>query len=164
MRRPSPKVRTLWRLRSAALGVLLTLPLAGLGLGIVLGAELGRGLLPLAVVPPLVGAGIGLWHGTRAYERYRYDLDDERVLLHHGVVFRSEQTVPLLRLQHVDLARGPLERALGLASLTIHTAAPSADVELPGIAESDVEQLRADLLDRARSAAARHGVTDVDAV
>ena len=81
-----------------------------------------------------------------------------------GVLFHSDATVPLFRVQHVDLGRGPLQLLFGLTTLVVHTAAPAADVVLPDVAADDAEELRDQVLAAARRAAAELGTVDVDAV
>jgi len=51
--------------------------------------------------------------------------------------------VPFGRVQHIDLAQGPLERAFGLATLVLNTAGTrGAAVKLPGLAQADAEEMR----------------------
>jgi len=69
------------------------------------------GLLLLAfVVPPL------------AFARWRYAYLGDLLLLRYGILFVEERAVPVKRMQHVDLVRGPLERLFGLATLVVFTA------------------------------------------
>lgn len=108
-------------------------------------AWLGR--LALALVPwsVLLLAGIlwSLWYPSRAHRAWGYRIQDQVLEIRSGVWFRVTRFLPLSRLQHVDLHRGPLERAHGLASLTLHTAGTrEASVGLPGLAEAEAERLR----------------------
>jgi hypothetical protein len=49
----------------------------------------------------------------------------------------------LARVQHLDVAQGPLERTFGVARLILHTAGTShAIVVLPGISRPTAEELR----------------------
>jgi len=113
-------------------------------------------LLAFAVVPVALVAGQGLvafggwllltaligfwivWYPPRRYASWGYRLDQRVLEIRSGVWFRVVQLLPLNRLQHVDLRRGPLERAHGLASLVFHTAGThQATLELPGL-DADV--------------------------
>ena len=46
------------------------------------------------------------------------------------------------RLQFVDVTAGPLDRAFGLTSVQLHTAAATSDAAIPGLAPEVAAQLR----------------------
>jgi hypothetical protein len=55
--------------------------------------------------------------------------------------------IPLSRVQHVDLERGPIERHFGLASLEIHTAGTqNATHKISGLAAETANQVREELI------------------
>nr|WP_274387440.1 PH domain-containing protein [Salsipaludibacter albus] len=115
------------------------------------------------VVVGLVFLGLTAVGPTLAWRRWRWDVDELALTLRHGVVTRQVQALPFFRIQHVDTHQGPLDRALGMTGLNVHTA--SITSRLPGIATAEAEDLRQELLERA-AAAAREANTDgdVDAV
>jgi uncharacterized protein len=86
---------------------------------------------------------IGLW---LAYRRYRYTfwkLDRDGFAVKRGRIWQWETRVPTTRVQHMDLKRGPLERAHGLASVILHTAGTRLSaVSVSGIDHHDAERLR----------------------
>ncbi len=59
--------------------------------------------------------------------------------------------VPYGRMQLVDVSRGPLARAFGLAELRFVTAAAATGVTIPGLVEADAEALRDRLVALAES-------------
>ena len=81
--------------------------------------------------------------------RYRLRADD--FVFRRGVIFQRQVAVPYGRLQLVDINRGPLSRALGLAELRLVTAAASTGVTIPGIVMADCEQLRDDVVSLAET-------------
>ncbi len=85
---------------------------------------------------------------VRSY-RYVTRLDD--FVFARGVVFQRLVAVPYGRLQLVDINRGPLARALGLAELKLVTAAASSGVSIPGLLVADAELLRDQLVELAES-------------
>lgn len=98
-----------------------------------------------------------------AWRRWRWDVDDLALTLCKGVVTRQVRALPFFRIQHIDTTQGPLDRALGLTALVVHTA--SITSRLPGIDADDAEALRDDLLARAAEAARLANTDgDVDAV
>lgn len=100
------------------------------------------GALAGALAGLLLGGAIGL----RRHRRIGWKLDGEGFATRRGGLWRSETLVPVSRVQHLDLERGPLERQLGLATLVVHTAGTRlAAVKLPLLALEDAEALRTHL-------------------
>ena len=95
------------------------------------------GLLLLAcAVPPL------------AYARWRYAYLGDLLLLRYGILFVEERAVPVKRMQHVDLVRGPLERLFGLATLVVFTAGNEGSAfRVPGLRAGDAQALRDRILE-----------------
>ncbi|MFT4029938.1 MAG: PH domain-containing protein [Protaetiibacter sp.] len=71
-----------------------------------------------------------------------YLLRDDDLLFRRGIMFQRFVAVPFGRMQLVDITRGPLARALGLAELRLVTAAAASGVVIPGLALADAEELR----------------------
>ena len=103
------------------------------------GYALMAGLVAGALLGLLLGGAIGL----RRHRRMGWKLDQDGFATRRGGLWRSETLVPVSRVQHLDLERGPLERQLGLATLVVHTAGTRmAAVKLPLLALDDAEALR----------------------
>ena len=91
----------------------------------------------------VIGAGLGAWLGVKSHRRTLWRLDEEGFALQRGRWWQSETRVPISRVQHLDLKRGPLARALKLATLVIHTAGTRmAAVSVSGLDSEDAERLR----------------------
>ncbi len=71
-----------------------------------------------------------------------YLLRDDDLLFRRGIMFQRFVSVPYGRMQLVDINRGPLTRAFGLAELKFVTAAASSGVTIPGLPLETAEQLR----------------------
>lgn len=71
-----------------------------------------------------------------------YLLRDDDLLFRRGIMFQRFVSVPYGRMQLVDINRGPLIRAFGLAELKFVTAAASSGVTIPGLPFDTAEQLR----------------------
>lgn len=98
---------------------------------------------------PLVGLGAVvvalLINALFAFRRVRaigYILREDDLLFRRGIMFERVVAVPYGRLQLVDVTRGPLLRALGLATLKFVTASAATGVQLPGLKLDDAEALR----------------------
>ncbi len=99
------------------------------------------------------------------YHFYRYELIEEGFRKEMGVIFKKYVTIPYDRIQNVDIYRGILARILGLSDLNIQTAGMSASVgkfggggaegRLLGLSREVAEQLRNELINRARQTKSR---------
>ena len=129
-RRLSPTARWLWRAQGLiAAGVALAVSAAMRSEGP--GGSLWL-LLPVAVF----AVGVVAIPELR-WSRWRYEVRDEEIDLRHGTVTITRTLIPMLRVQHVDTTRGPLDQLLGLATVVVHTAAgrttiPALDNEYAG--------------------------------
>jgi membrane protein YdbS with pleckstrin-like domain len=112
----------------------------------------------LAWSSPLLGllvfAGVlilGLWHARLLYASWRWALRDDDVFARYGVVWRVTRSIPRVRVQHVDVTSGPIDRALGIVHVSLHVAGSvGAVLTIPGLAPAEAEALRGALLDSAK--------------
>jgi uncharacterized protein len=79
---------------------------------------------------------------TRSWRSWGYVERDDDLYITHGVMFRSLIAVPYGRMQLVEVASGPLERAFGLASVTLKTASPETGARIPGLTPEEATRLR----------------------
>jgi membrane protein YdbS with pleckstrin-like domain len=80
---------------------------------------------------------------------YRLRADD--LVFRRGIMWHRVVAVPYGRMQLVDVSRGPLSRAFGLADLRFVTAAAATNVVIPGLPEAEAEELRDHLVAVAES-------------
>lgn len=134
--RVSPRL-TWVRLAGAGIFLLLTV-VASVVLLVVADSRLG--LLPLAV--GVVVAVVSLVVVPRQVRAWGYAEREEDLLVRHGVMFRALTVVPYGRMQYVDVSAGPVDRALGLATVRLHTASASTDATIPGLTKDAAARLR----------------------
>lgn len=79
---------------------------------------------------------------VRAVRAWGYAERERDLLVRHGLLIRRLSIVPYARMQFVDVTAGPLERAFGLATVKLHTAAAASDAEVPGLAPAEAARLR----------------------
>ena len=108
-------------------------------------------LLPWGVITAISAIALLLTlivYPRRRYAAMGYRVDEDAILIARGRMFRSETLVPFARIQHLDVQRGPIERAFGIASLHMSTAGSRHGiVVLPGLAPETADVLRASIRD-----------------
>ncbi|PSP99674.1 hypothetical protein BRC89_03425 [Halobacteriales archaeon QS_4_70_19] len=131
-----PPVRLVWVLRAA---------LVALVLGTVVGA-VSIVLQGPAWLGPAVFTALFVLGATHAHLRYRswsYHVQADSLFLDRGVLTRVRTVVPYVRIQHVDVSRGPVERGFGLATVVVYTAGSrGADVTIPGLTPGRADELQ----------------------
>lgn len=79
----------------------------------------------------------------RLYRRLRYRLTDRLLQVVRGWMFHTDTIVPFVRVQHLDIVRGPLDKMFGTATLVVHTAGThNSIVTLPGLDQERAEAIR----------------------
>jgi membrane protein YdbS with pleckstrin-like domain len=103
---------------------------------------------------PAVVLLIGVVNAAITPRRMRaigYRLREDDLLVRRGILFQRFAAVPYGRMQLVDITRGPLARALGLAEVKLVTASAGSYVVVPGLPMADAEELRDRLVELAES-------------
>jgi membrane protein YdbS with pleckstrin-like domain len=78
----------------------------------------------------------------RTWRSWGYVEREDDLYITHGVVFRSLVAVPYGRMQLVEVGSGPLERAFGLATVSLKTASPETNATIPGLPPEEAARLR----------------------
>lgn len=135
-RTPSRQLLTLRRLEVGVPALLLVLVLAVAG--VAAGSATAFGF-----AAAVLGAGaVGWYVVARRYRSWGYAEREDDLLVRRGVMFARLSVVPYGRMQFVDVTAGPLERAFGLATVRLHTAAAATDARIPGLAREEAGRLR----------------------
>ncbi len=80
---------------------------------------------------------------ARQYARIGYAMGVDQLRVVQGFLFHTDTLVPFVRVQHIDVAQGPVERLFGLSRLVVHTAGThNSIITLPGLARADAEAIR----------------------
>lgn len=101
-------------------------------------------------VPDLLPAVVGLvgLSGVfvapdRIYRRLGYALDERLLRTVRGWLFHTDTVVPFVRVQHIDVTRGPFDKMFGTATLVVHTAGThNSVVTLPGLSPERAMEIR----------------------
>jgi membrane protein YdbS with pleckstrin-like domain len=87
--------------------------------------------------------GVFLFTAGKAFDNMVYALRKHDLVFRKGWLFEKLHIIPLKKIQHCQVKRGPLERRYGLASLKIFTAGGAgADITLSGLTQHDAERLK----------------------
>jgi len=135
-----PAYRNVLRLRAA----MFWLPVA---LGSLILDRLVLHEFPIAGLAPMLVGLIAfsaiLVAPERVYRRLGYSVDGELLRVVRGWLFHSDTIVPFVRVQHIDVKRGPLDKMFGTATLVVHTAGThNSIVSLPGLSPTRAADIR----------------------
>ncbi|WP_062516194.1 PH domain-containing protein [Demequina gelatinilytica] len=98
-------------------------------------------LLLLSVAVLAIGAWVA-WVIVRQVTAHAWAEGEDDLLVRKGRMFRSVTVVPYGRMQFVDVKAGPLDRALGIATVQLHTASPGTDASIAGVPAEEAARLR----------------------
>lgn len=73
-------------------------------------------LLGLILYPPI------------EYRQWGYYIDDEKVVIRHGLFFIDQTIIPIIRIQNITISQGPINRHLGLYKVEIALASGSHEI------------------------------------
>jgi uncharacterized protein len=137
-KRLSPQYRSMQMLTNLiVLPVLFTIP------AVIVGVASGKWWISgLIWTAALVIVIIRLPFVTRSWRSWGYVEREDDLYITRGVMFRSLIAVPYGRMQLVEVESGPLERAFGLATVTLKTASPETGARIPGLTPEEATRLR----------------------
>ena len=148
-----PKIKAVWTISALLLTLVIILPLWGLGALICFEDfpdAMGTTSLVFGII--LVACLVifcGILPNLR-YARWRYERTEHQLEIRHGIIWRTQLLVPFIRVQDTNTHQGPLMRAVGLASVTVSTAAGSHTI--PGVVVDEADALRGAIAEQARLA------------
>ena len=133
---PSPRLRRVRHVEALAVAAVTGTVLGGVLASSSLSAAaiaVGAALLGGVVLDVLLQRRVGAWG---------YLEREDDLLVRRGLLVRRLSVVPYGRMQFIDVTAGPVDRAFGLATVQLHTAAAATDARIPGLLRADADQLR----------------------
>ncbi|MEO6199029.1 MAG: PH domain-containing protein [Sphingomicrobium sp.] len=98
-------------------------------------------IAPALVIPAALVAILLL--PARIYRRLGYRIHDRLLQSVRGWLFHTDTLVPFVRVQHIDVTRGPLDKVFGTANLIVHTAGThNSIVRVDGLAPDRATEIR----------------------
>lgn len=127
---------------SAAITALIGLAIAfGLDVVLVLKAKTPLGLVTAPAALLLLYYVLAT--PGRRFRRWGYAKTEDELHVAHGVLVHTETSVAFHRVQHIDVAQGPVERLCGVYELVLNTAGTlNSRIRLPGLSRATAEALR----------------------
>ncbi len=134
---PSARLRVLRRYEvgTATLGAVVVAAVVGLLAG-------SAAVAATVVAVVLVAGGVADQFAGRRVRAWSYAERADDLLVRRGVMFRRMSVIPYGRMQYVEVTAGPFERAFGLATVQMHTAAAASDARIPGLEAAEAGRLR----------------------
>jgi uncharacterized protein len=99
-------------------------------------------LFVVIAVCALAGAGWTWVWAARNAASWGYAEAEDDLLVTGGLMFRRLVAVPYGRMQFVDVQAGPIDRAFGIATVTLHTASTETAADIPGLPADEATRLR----------------------
>jgi membrane protein YdbS with pleckstrin-like domain len=97
----------------------------------------------LSTAVPLIALIVAAAAPQRIYQRLRYGLTAKLLRVVRGWLFHTDTIVPFVRVQHLDVKRGPLDKMFGTATLVVHTAGThNSIVTVPGLSPDRAAEIR----------------------
>ncbi|MFD6857420.1 PH domain-containing protein [Rhodococcus sp. NPDC060090] len=128
--RPSPKARALWAINAALMWVPIVI--AQVVWGVLDSGRIGWHIAAAVATVVVAGLHVGvvpLWR----YRVHRWEISDTAVHTRSGWLTQERRIAPISRIQTVDTERGPIDRWLGLATVTVTTASSAGAVEITAL-------------------------------
>lgn len=94
-----------------------------------------------AAVLAATGAAVAIVSPRIRYRVHRWEVTEDAVYARSGWLWQEWRAAPLTRVQTVDLARGPLQRPFGVATVTVTTASAKGAVRIDALDAEEAELL-----------------------
>jgi membrane protein YdbS with pleckstrin-like domain len=76
------------------------------------------------------------------FKKKGYQMREHDISYQTGLIFNKITTVPLVRIQHSEVTRGPLQRLFDLATVKIYTAGgQQSDLSIPGLQPDEAKKV-----------------------
>ncbi len=80
------------------------------------------------------------------YKQWGYKIAEDRVDIRHGIFFVTHSVIPVVRIQHITVSQGPVNRKLGLYEVEMSLA--SDNFEIPCLSKAVADEISENLKSR----------------
>jgi membrane protein YdbS with pleckstrin-like domain len=139
---PSPRLGTMRRVEILAASVIAALVVLGVtGLEVLVGGPINIAVPALLLAVIALAGFLGDRFAQRRVRAWGYCEREDDLLVRRGVMISRLSVIPYGRMQFIDVVAGPIERAFGLATVRMHTAAASSDARIPALPHEEAARL-----------------------
>lgn len=87
------------------------------------------------------------------YRQWGYYITEDKVDIRHGIFFVTNTIIPIIRIQHITISQGPINRKLGLYEVEMSLASSNFKIEglSKAVADEIAENLKSKLYVRLES-------------
>ncbi|KNF08585.1 hypothetical protein CLPU_6c00710 [Gottschalkia purinilytica] len=78
------------------------------------------------------------------YRNWNFYLNDNVVILEYGIIYKNKVTIPINRIQYVDIHQGPILKFYKVRTMSIHTA--GGKNEIPYLPDSECIDFQSTLI------------------
>lgn len=100
-------------------------------------------ILLLVLVYKLIGIFL---YPLIEYRQWGYYITEDKVDIRHGIFFVTNTVVPIIRIQHITISQGPINRKLGLYGVELSLA--SDDFKIEGLRKEVAGEIAENLKNR----------------
>ncbi|MGE7666317.1 PH domain-containing protein [Ureibacillus composti] len=104
-------------------------------------------IVALIVLLVLIGS---IWIPKIRWNHWRYEVREHEIEIQNGLFIVKRTLIPMVRVQHVDTAQGPILKKYDLSNISISTAATTHII--PMLITEDADRLRSRISELARVA------------
>lgn len=144
----SKKARALWMIKNILLLLILTTA-SSVALILCWGNDYFAMLAGVTGASWVVVAALLLIWPSLRYKNYTYSLDDKRLIIRSGVIFKHQITAPVCQIQDLHLFEGPVMRLMGLGRIMLSTGGSNFDLD--GLEKSQAQALIEELEGKLRA-------------
>ncbi|MGB2951379.1 MAG: PH domain-containing protein [Rhodococcus sp. (in: high G+C Gram-positive bacteria)] len=143
--RPSPRAKQLWAINAALMW--LPLFLAQLVWAVITGDVTTWPHVAVFAASVVLAAAHIIVVPVWRYRVHRWEISDSAVYTRTGWFDQERRIAPISRVQTVDTERGPIDRMLGLSTVTVTTASSAGAVKITALDKDVADRTVAQLTD-----------------
>jgi len=113
----------------------------------------GFSIVPLMILFAL----LAYWQ----YRNFTFHIEDDKLIIHKGVLVKDRKSVPIERIQSIQVTKNVIQRLLGLVALKVDTAGSRGnELEIPALERDRADALRNLLYAKKEAILDTDGITD----
>lgn len=128
-KRINPLSKRIWLIQ----GLIITLVLLFISLVLIIILK----IYIIIIIPFILGIYLILIYPAYEYEQWRYKITKSHIRISHGIFFTRTTNIPITKIQHIEINRGPFKKYYHLSDIMIYTAGSEHSISSIEISESE---------------------------